>query len=62
MNDLGPLHFLNISVEQPHNNLFLHQRQYTQDIIENAGMSNCKPCTAFLSFCWDFKAVVQHGC
>jgi hypothetical protein len=25
--------------------LFLSQRQYTQDILERAGMSACKPCS-----------------
>jgi hypothetical protein len=44
--DLGPLHhFLGVSVEQRPDNLFLHQRQYAQDILERAGMSKCKPCS-----------------
>jgi hypothetical protein len=34
MKDLGPLHhFLNILVEQRHENLFLHERQYARDIF-----------------------------
>jgi hypothetical protein len=46
MKDLGPLHhFLGVSVEQRSDDLFLHQRQYAQDILERAGMSNCKPCS-----------------
>jgi hypothetical protein len=46
MKDLGPLHhFLGVSVEQRSDDLFLHQRQYAQDILECAGMSNCKPCS-----------------
>jgi hypothetical protein len=46
MKDLDPLHhFLGISVEQRSDDLFLHQRQYAQDILERAGMSNCKPCS-----------------
>jgi hypothetical protein len=41
MKDLGPLHhFLDVSVEQRSNGLFLHQRQYAQDILEHAGMSD----------------------
>jgi hypothetical protein len=45
MKDIGPLHhFLGVSVEQQFNDLFLHQRQYAWDILEHAGMSDCKPC------------------
>jgi hypothetical protein len=45
MKDLGPLHhFLGVSVEQRFDGLFLHQRQYAWDILERAGMSDCKPC------------------
>ena len=45
MKDLSPLHhFLDVSVEQRSNDLFL-QRQYAWDILERAGMSNCKPCS-----------------
>jgi hypothetical protein len=44
MKDLGPLHhFLDVSVEQRSDGLFLHQRQYARDILERAGMSDCKP-------------------
>jgi hypothetical protein len=44
MKDLGPLHhFLDFSVEQRSDNLFLHQRQYARDILGRAGMSDCKP-------------------
>jgi hypothetical protein len=44
MKDLSPLHhFLDVSVEQQSDGLFLHQRQYAQDILERAGMSDCKP-------------------
>jgi hypothetical protein len=46
MKDLGPIHhFLGISVEQWSDDIFLHQRQYAQDILEYAGMSDCKPCS-----------------
>jgi hypothetical protein len=46
MKDISPLHhFLDVSVEQRSDNLFLHQRQYARDILERAGMSDCKPCS-----------------
>jgi hypothetical protein len=46
MKDLGPLHhFLGITVECRSQSLFLHQRQYAIDILEQAGMSDCKPCS-----------------
>jgi hypothetical protein len=46
MKDLGPLHhFLGITAERRPQGLFLHQRQYTIDILERAGMSDCKPCS-----------------
>jgi hypothetical protein len=46
MNDLVPLHhFLGITAEHRPQGLFLHQHQYTIDILERAGMSDCKPCS-----------------
>jgi Reverse transcriptase (RNA-dependent DNA polymerase) len=46
MKDLGPLHhFLGVAVERRPQGLFLHQHQYTVDILERAGMSDCKPCS-----------------
>jgi hypothetical protein len=43
--DLGPLHhFLAITIELRPQGLFLLQRQYTINILERAGMSDCKPC------------------
>jgi hypothetical protein len=46
MKDLSPLrYFLGISVEQQVDGLFLHQRQYAQDILERVGMSDCRPCS-----------------
>jgi hypothetical protein len=46
MKDLGPLHhFLGITAERRPQGLFLHQRQYVIDILERAGMSDCKPCS-----------------
>jgi hypothetical protein len=45
MMDMGQLHhFLGIFVTRSADSLFLSQRQYTQDILERAGMSACKPC------------------
>jgi hypothetical protein len=44
MKDLGPFyHFLGITAERRLQGLFLHQRQYAIDILERAGMSDCKP-------------------
>ena len=46
MKDLGPLHhFLGISVAQHSDGLFMSQRQYTLDILERAGMTDCKSCS-----------------
>jgi hypothetical protein len=46
MTDMGPLHhFLGVSVQHCHDSLFLSQRQYTLDILDRAGMLNCKPCS-----------------
>jgi hypothetical protein len=45
MKDLGALHhFLGIIIERHAQGLFLHQRQYTVDILERDGMADCKPC------------------
>jgi hypothetical protein len=46
MKDLGVLHhFLGVTVEPHPAGLLLHQRQYTQDILERAGMTDCNPCS-----------------
>jgi hypothetical protein len=46
MKDLGPLHhFIDITTKRWSQGLFLHQRQYAIDILEWAGMSDCKPCS-----------------
>jgi hypothetical protein len=46
MKDLGVLnHFLGITVEPRPSGLFLHQRQFTGDILERAGMTDCKSCS-----------------
>jgi hypothetical protein len=44
MKDLGPLHhFLGVSVQHQVDGLFLTQRQFALDILERAGMVDCKP-------------------
>jgi hypothetical protein len=46
MTDMGPLHhFLGISVQRRSDGLFLSQRQYLLDILDRAGMRDCKPCS-----------------
>jgi hypothetical protein len=46
MKDLDPLyHFLDVSVEQRLDDLFIHQCQYARGMLERAGMSDCKPCS-----------------
>ncbi|XP_021316638.1 uncharacterized protein LOC110435422 [Sorghum bicolor] len=46
MKDLGALHhFLGVTVEPHPAGLLLNQRQYTLDILERAGMTDCKPCS-----------------
>jgi hypothetical protein len=46
MKDLGVLHhFLGVTVELYSAGLLLHQRQYTLDILEQAGMTDCNPCS-----------------
>jgi hypothetical protein len=46
MKDLGPLHhFLGITVKYCPDGLFLHQRTYMLDILKQAVMEDCKPCT-----------------
>ncbi|XP_021735132.1 uncharacterized protein LOC110701816 [Chenopodium quinoa] len=44
MKDLGPLsYFLGIAVTRGKNGLFLSQKKYAEEILEKAGMENCKP-------------------
>ena len=46
MKDLGQLHyFLGVTVEPRPSSLLLHQRRYALDILERAGMTDCKPCS-----------------
>jgi hypothetical protein len=49
MKDLGALHhFLDITVERRPDGLFLHQCTYTLDIIKQAVMADCDPCTTLV--------------
>jgi hypothetical protein len=46
MKNLGTLHhFLGVAVQQCSEVLFLSQKQYALDVLERAGMSDCKPCS-----------------
>lgn len=46
MKDLGQLHyFLGIAVEHRPHDMFLQQRMYTLELLERAGMLDCKPCS-----------------
>ena len=46
MKDLGQFHhFLGVTIETRPSGLFLHQRQYALDILERAGMTDCKSCS-----------------
>jgi hypothetical protein len=49
MKDLGPLHFLGITAERRPQGIFLHQRQYAIDILEQAGMSDWKSCSTLVN-------------
>jgi hypothetical protein len=43
---MSPLHhFLGITIEHRVDGLFLSQRQYLLDILDQAGMCDCKPCS-----------------
>jgi hypothetical protein len=49
MKGIDPLHhFLYVLVEQQPDDLFLHQCQYTRDILEHDGMSECKLCSTLV--------------
>ncbi|XP_071683422.1 uncharacterized mitochondrial protein AtMg00810-like [Lolium perenne] len=44
LKDLGPLHyFLGIEVVRRADGFFLHQRNYAHELLDRAGMLNCKP-------------------
>jgi len=45
LKDLGALHqFLGMQVQRVGSDLFLSQRQYMIEILDRAGMADCKPC------------------
>ena len=49
MKDLGEVHhFLGITIEHCPQGLCIHQHQYTLDILECAGMADCKPYTTLV--------------
>ena len=51
MKDMGQLHhFLGVTVEPRPSGLLLHQRQYALDILERAGVTDCKPCSTPVSW------------
>ena len=44
MSNLGPLHyFLGLEVKQQKGLIFVSQRKYAEDLLQGAGMLNCKP-------------------
>nr|XP_020156851.1 uncharacterized mitochondrial protein AtMg00810-like [Aegilops tauschii subsp. strangulata] len=44
LKDLGALHFfLDINVRRDASGFFLHQGQYALDLLDHAGMTDCKP-------------------
>ena len=44
MKDLGPLkYFIEIEVSRSSNGIFLSQRKYTLDLLQETGMSTCQP-------------------
>ena len=46
MKDLGELHhFLGMHVQRRGDGLLLSQRQYMLDLLDRAGMAECKPCS-----------------
>jgi hypothetical protein len=46
LKDLGQLHhFLGMHVQHTSSGLYLSQQQYMLDILDRAGMRDCKPCT-----------------
>jgi hypothetical protein len=58
MKDLGPLHyFLGIQVQRTKEGFILHQQHYAEDVLQRAGMLNCKPASTPV----DTKAKVSAG-
>lgn len=57
MKDLGPLyHFLGLSVTRQDGGFLLSQRQYILEILDRAGMSDCKPCSTPVDICAKLSA------
>jgi hypothetical protein len=55
--DMGPVkYFLGVEVERTPQGFFLSQRKYTTDVLERAGMANCKP----VSTPADTRSKVSH--
>ena len=49
MKDLGELHhFLGTQVQRCGDGMLLSQRQYMMDILDRAGMTDCKPCSTLV--------------
>jgi histone deacetylase 1/2 len=45
LKDMGPIHyFLGIQVQRQADGFFLQQQQYALDLLERAGMADCRPC------------------
>ena len=45
LKDMGPVHyFLGIQVQRNDDGFFLQQQQYAIDLLERAGMTECRPC------------------
>jgi hypothetical protein len=52
MKDFRPLHhFLGVSVQHQADGLFLTQRQFALNILERAGMVDCKPVSTLVDTC-----------
>jgi hypothetical protein len=45
LKDMGVVHyFLGIQVQRYADGFFLHQQQYALDLLDRAGMTDCRPC------------------
>ncbi|WVZ74832.1 hypothetical protein U9M48_022958 [Paspalum notatum var. saurae] len=45
LKDMGPLHyFLGIQVQRTSHGFFLSQQHYANDLLDRAGMTDCRPC------------------
>jgi hypothetical protein len=62
MKYLGELHhFLGIHVQRSGDGLLLSQRQYMLDILDRAGMAECKPCSTPLQLTPILSAAAEGG-